>query len=46
MGAKGSDVLLINLAEAALKSAKWSTEVKIGREAFAIDNNIRNVLDE
>lgn len=36
MGAKGSDVLLVNLAEAALKKANWPTKVKTGREAFAI----------
>ncbi|EGX95643.1 amidase, putative [Cordyceps militaris CM01] len=35
MGAKGSDLMLINLAEAALKSAKWPTEVQTGRETFA-----------
>ncbi|KAK4213124.1 amidase signature domain protein [Rhypophila decipiens] len=46
MGAKGSDVLLLNLAEAALKKANWPTQVKTGREAFAIGNNARNVLQE
>lgn len=44
MGAKGSDVMLINLAEAALKRANWPTAVKTGREAFGIGNNICNVL--
>lgn len=46
MGAKGSDVLHVNLAEAALKKANWPTKVKTGREAFAIGNNVRNVLQE
>ena len=46
MGANGSDVMLINLAEAALKSAHWPTEVKTGREAFAIGDNVCNVLQE
>lgn len=46
MGAKGSDVMLINLAEAALKSAKWPTEVKTGREAFTIGDNVCNVLQD
>lgn len=46
MGAKGSDVLLVNLAEAALEKANWPTQVKTGREAFAVGNNVRNVLQE
>ena len=46
MGAKGSDVMLLNLAEAVLESANWPTEVKTGREAFAIGDNVRNVLQE
>ncbi|KAK0716702.1 putative amidase [Apiosordaria backusii] len=46
MGAKGSDVMLLNLAEAALKSANWPTEVKTGRKTFAIGDNVRNVLEE
>lgn len=44
MGAKGSDVMLINLAEAVLTSAKWPTEVRLGREMFKVGDNIRNVL--
>lgn len=44
MGAKGSDVLLVNLAEAALEKANWPTQVKTGREAFAVGDNVRNVL--
>ncbi|KAI1366286.1 putative amidase [Xylaria arbuscula] len=43
MGAKGSDVMLINLAEEVLKSAKWPTEVKTGRQAFEIGDNVCNV---
>lgn len=31
---------------AALKKANWPTKVKTGREAFAIGNNVRNVLQE
>jgi hypothetical protein len=46
MGAKGSGVMLINLAEVALKSAKWPTDVKTGCEAFVIGDNIFNVLQE
>ncbi|KAK4204937.1 amidase signature domain protein [Triangularia verruculosa] len=45
MGAKGSDVLLLNLAEAVLKRAGWPTKVKTGREMFAVGDNVRNVLD-
>jgi len=44
MGAKGSDALLINFAEAVLKKAGWPTEVKTGREAFERGENVRNVL--
>lgn len=46
VGAHGSDLLLLNLAEAVLKSVGWLTEVKTGREAFAVGNNVRNVLQE
>ncbi|KAI0856904.1 putative amidase [Xylaria cubensis] len=46
MGAKGSDVMLINLAEAALRSGKWPTEVKTGREAFVVGNNVCNVMQD
>ncbi|KAJ3493191.1 hypothetical protein NLG97_g4888 [Lecanicillium saksenae] len=35
MGAKGTDLMLINLAEAALKCAKWPTEVLTGRRDFS-----------
>jgi hypothetical protein len=44
MGAKGSDALLINLAEAALIKADWPTEVKTGREMFERGENVRNTL--
>ena len=44
MGAKNSDVLLLNLAEAALSRANWPTRVKTGREAFLVGDNVRNVL--
>lgn len=43
MGAKGSDVLLINLAKSILDSAGWPSSVKTGREMFDIDDNVRNV---
>ncbi|KAK0127335.1 hypothetical protein ONS96_006883 [Cadophora gregata f. sp. sojae] len=46
MGAKGSDLLLINLAEEALNSAGWPTQVKTGRETFDVGENIRNVQDQ
>ncbi|KAF2818873.1 amidase signature enzyme [Ophiobolus disseminans] len=44
MGAKGSDALLINLAEAVLEKAGWPTTVKTGREMFERGGNVRNVL--
>lgn len=44
MGAKSSDVLLINLAEAALEKVGWPTEVKTGRERFERGDNVRKVL--
>ncbi|KAI9642223.1 hypothetical protein NHQ30_009025 [Ciborinia camelliae] len=43
MGAKGSDVMLINLAEAVLKNTKWPTEVQTGRETFEVEKNFINV---
>ncbi|CAD6441551.1 2b413a13-dc52-4ba4-a058-9d09563205e3 [Sclerotinia trifoliorum] len=46
MGAKDSDVMLINLAEAVLKNAEWPTEVQTGREAFEVGNNLCNVLQQ
>ncbi|CAG8981416.1 hypothetical protein HYALB_00013919 [Hymenoscyphus albidus] len=44
MGAKGSDVMLINLADSALRSANWPTQVKKGRQAFAVSEMVCNVL--
>ncbi|PMB66838.1 hypothetical protein BM221_007835 [Beauveria bassiana] len=35
IGANSSDLMLINLAEAALKSANWPIEVQTGRDTFA-----------
>ncbi|KAM3518755.1 hypothetical protein MY4038_010009 [Beauveria bassiana] len=35
IGANRSDLMLINLAEAALKSANWPIEVQTGRDTFA-----------
>ncbi|KAI0199400.1 putative amidase [Astrocystis sublimbata] len=46
MGARNSDVMLINLAEAALRSAGWPTTVMTGREAFERGDNVCNVLRE
>ncbi|KAI1345868.1 hypothetical protein F5Y01DRAFT_322529 [Xylaria sp. FL0043] len=43
MGAKSSDLILINLAEEVLKAAKWPTDVKTGREAFETGDNVCNV---
>jgi hypothetical protein len=45
MGARGSDLMLINLAEAVLNNAKWPTEVMTGREAFKVGDNLRNVAE-
>lgn len=44
VGAKRSDVMLINMAKAVLESAGWPTEVQIGRETFEVGKNLCNVL--
>ena len=43
VGAKGSDLMLINLAKAALEAASWPTEVKTDRYMFELGENERNV---
>ncbi|MCJ1387004.1 hypothetical protein MMC17_010133 [Xylographa soralifera] len=48
VGAKGSDLMLFNLAKAALEKANWPTKVATGRYAFDLGDGVRNVakLDE
>ena len=41
-GRSGSDLMLINLAQAALRSAAWSTEVETGSLAFRLGNGEEN----
>lgn len=43
VGAKGSDLMLANLAEDALKKAGWPTTVQTGRFTFPPGDNKRNV---
>ncbi|PVH71861.1 putative amidase [Cadophora sp. DSE1049] len=43
VGAKGSDLMLVNLAKAALEDAKWPTEVLTGRFTFKPGEGSRNV---
>ena len=38
----GSDLMLINLAKAALESVKWPTEVQTGRFMFELGEGIRH----
>lgn len=44
-GASGSDLMLINLIYDALTTQGWPTEVKTGRYAFRLGNNIRNIWE-
>ena len=41
----GSDLMMINLAKAALESAGWPTEVQTGRLMFKLGDGIRNTAD-
>ena len=41
----GSDLMLINLAKAALESVNWPTEVQTGRLMFELGDGIRNTAD-
>ena len=41
----GSDVMLINLAKAALESVSWPTEVQTGRLMFELGDGVRNTAD-
>lgn len=43
LGAKGSDLMLIKLAEAAFRAASWPTSVDVGRYMFPLADNVRNV---
>jgi hypothetical protein len=40
VGAKGSDLMLANLAKAVLKANSWPTEVKTGRCMFELADNV------
>lgn len=40
----GSDSLLLALAKNAFEKAGWSTQVKTGRYAFDLGDNVRNTL--
>ncbi|KAF5530149.1 amidase signature domain-containing protein [Fusarium mexicanum] len=43
IGAKGSDLMLIQLAAAAFKKAEWPTSIQTGRYMYPIAQNARNV---
>jgi hypothetical protein len=43
VGAKGSDLMLANLAKAVLEANSWPTEVKTGRHMFELADNVRNM---
>jgi hypothetical protein len=43
LGAKGSDLMLIKLAEADFRAALWPTSVDVGRYMFPLADNVRNV---
>jgi hypothetical protein len=45
VGSKGSDLMLSNLAESVLKSAKWPTSVNTGRFMFDLGENERNTAE-
>ncbi|KAI9670069.1 MAG: hypothetical protein M1817_004549, partial [Caeruleum heppii] len=46
IAAKGSDLMLIKLAEAAFQAASWPTRVLTGRYTFELGKNVRNVEDQ
>ncbi|KAF2820532.1 hypothetical protein CC86DRAFT_387012 [Ophiobolus disseminans] len=43
IGAKGSDLMFIELAKAALSQASWPTRISTGRLMYPIGDNLRNV---
>jgi hypothetical protein len=43
VGAKGSGLMLANLAKAVLEANSWPTEVKTGRHMFELADNVRNM---
>lgn len=43
VGAKGSDLMLIKLAQAAFNAAGWPTKIDTGRYMYPLGNNLRNV---
>ncbi|KAJ5160568.1 uncharacterized protein N7482_007572 [Penicillium canariense] len=43
LGAKGSDLVLIKLANAAFQAASWPTTIATGRYMYPLGDNIRNV---
>lgn len=46
IGAKGSDLLLFNLARDALEKAGWGAMVDAGRFAFKLGGGTRNVASD
>ncbi|KAF2240819.1 putative amidase [Trematosphaeria pertusa] len=46
VGARGSDLMLINLAKAAFEAVSWPTTIATGRYMFSLGDNNRNVGDE
>jgi len=45
VGAKGSDLMLIDLARKAFKTASWPTTIDVGRYMFPLAENTRNVAE-
>jgi hypothetical protein len=43
VGAKGSDLMLIKLAQTAFDAAGWPTKIDTGRYMYPLGNNLRNV---
>jgi hypothetical protein len=43
VGAKGCDLMLVNLAKAVLESNSWPVEVKTGRYMFGLAGDVGNV---
>jgi hypothetical protein len=43
VGAKGSGLILANLAKVVLEVNSWPSKVKTGRHMFELADNIRNV---
>ncbi|KAI7777115.1 uncharacterized protein LA080_004017 [Diaporthe eres] len=43
VGAKGSDLMLVKVAQAAFDAAGWPTKIDTGRYMYPLGNNLRNV---